>query len=86
MTWLYMVSTRKGGIYTGITNDLVRRIAEHRNGSPNASKYIKQYRFGQLIYAVEYPTRADAMRAERAVKGLSRQEKLDLATSTPLKQ
>jgi putative endonuclease len=62
-----------GTLYTGITTDLARRLAQHNAGA--ASKYTR----ARLPVSVAYSERADshgaALRRERAVKKLSRAAK-----------
>ena len=63
-------------LYTGVTNDLRRRVIEHRNGQ--GGKFTSKYRITKLVY---YECGADinaAIEREKQIKGGSRQSKLDL--------
>jgi predicted GIY-YIG superfamily endonuclease len=62
-----------GTLYTGITNDLARRIRQHNDGS--ASRYTRSRLPVKLIYDEPCPGRSQALKKEFAVKSLSRQEK-----------
>ena len=39
--YLYMIRTRRGALYTGITTDVDRRFAEHQAGGPKAARYLR---------------------------------------------
>ena len=63
-------------LYTGVTNDLRRRVIEHRNGQ--GGKFTSKYKITKLVY---YECGADinaAIEREKQIKGGSRQSKLDL--------
>ncbi len=77
MTWIvYVLRCRDGSLYTGITNDLARRLAAHRAG--RASAYTRSRRPVRLAYREGLPDRSAALRREAAIKRLRREEKLDL--------
>ena len=63
-------------LYTGVTNDLRRRVIEHRTGQ--GGKFTSKYKITKLVY---YECGADinaAIEREKQIKGGSRQSKLDL--------
>lgn len=64
-------------IYTGITTDLERRLAEHNDGKA-AAKYTRARRPVRLVYSKKYKDRSSASIAEAQIKKLSREEKLAL--------
>lgn len=72
---LYMVQTRLGHWYTGISPDPVRRFAEHQSGGPKAAKALKGKGPLTLIYQVPVGDRSQASRAEHWVKSLTRKQK-----------
>ncbi|UCG35119.1 MAG: GIY-YIG nuclease family protein [Candidatus Omnitrophota bacterium] len=77
MSWqTYIIQCRDKTLYTGITNDLSRRISDHNNG--NGCKYTKYRRPVKLIYYEEYPTKSEALKREAYIKGLTRAKKLNL--------
>ncbi|MEM1042038.1 MAG: GIY-YIG nuclease family protein [Bacteroidota bacterium] len=63
-------------LYTGVTNDLRRRLAEHRAGQ--GSSFTKRYNAHKLVYAESFRYVNDAIAREKQIKGGSRQKKLDL--------
>lgn len=77
MYYLYILKCADGTLYTGITVDLERRVAEH-NGSLLGAKYTRVRRPVELVYSQEFADRSLASKAERQVKLLSREEKLAL--------
>lgn len=74
-TWyVYILECSDGTFYTGITNDLKRRLYEHDYTSLGA-KYTRARRPVVLAYSKRYPDRSSAAKAEAAIKNLSRQKK-----------
>jgi putative endonuclease len=70
---VYIVECRDGSYYTGITNDLTRRVAEHNAGT--AARYTRSRRPVALRYHEPAADRAQALARECAVKLLTRREK-----------
>lgn len=80
-TWyLYILECRDGTLYTGITDDISRRIAQHNAG--NGAKYTRGRGPVKLVYQEECGTHSDASRREYAVHHMTRQEKLKLIEKT----
>lgn len=77
MYYLYLLECADKTLYTGITTDLKRRVAEHNN-SKLGSKYTAARRPVKLVYSKRYKSRALASQAEAGMKKLSRKEKLDI--------
>jgi putative endonuclease len=63
---VYLLSCADGTIYCGISNDLVRRLAAHRQGS--GAKYTRSRRPVTLLGSVPGLSQAEALRLELAVK------------------
>ena len=77
MTWqLYILRCGDGTLYTGITDDLPRRLKAHRSGK--GAKYTRGRGPLELVYREDCPDKSAALRREIAVKKLSRREKLSL--------
>lgn len=77
MSWqLYILRCGDGTLYTGITDDLPRRLQAHRSG--RGAKYTRGRGPLELVYREDCPDKSSALRREIAVKKLSRQEKLSL--------
>ena len=74
MTWtVYLARCQDGTLYTGITTDRERRLAEHNSGSGAA--YTRTRRPVSLVYWEIVSDRSSALRREHAIKRLSRVEK-----------
>jgi len=73
---VYVLRCRDGSLYTGITNDLARRLAAHRAGK--ASAYTRSRGPLRLVYREPVPDRIAALRREAAIKRLPREDKLAL--------
>ena len=72
--WLvYLLRCRDGSLYTGITNDLPKRLKAHTAG--RASKYTRSRLPVTLAYAEPQPTKSRALKREAAIKRLRRAEK-----------
>lgn len=77
--YTYILRCADGSLYTGWTNDLEKRIAAHNAGF--GGKYTRSHRPVTLVYYECFPTKAEAMRREYAIKQLSREEKEALITA-----
>ena len=65
--WVYiMASGRNGTIYTGHTDDLARRVQEHREGA--IPGYTRKHGCKTLVWAEWHETREGAFRRERRIK------------------
>tara|TARA_Y100001938_G_scaffold131804_1_gene189324 strand:- start:162 stop:422 length:261 start_codon:yes stop_codon:yes gene_type:complete len=73
--YMYVVECADGTLYTGITNNLERRINEH-NFSMRGAKYTRSRRPVKLLYTEGYETHSKAASAEWKFKKLKRSEKL----------
>ncbi len=74
MSWyVYILRCGDGTLYTGITDDIPRRLAAHRSGK--GAKYTRGRGPLKLAYAEEVPDKSAALRREAAIKKLSRAEK-----------
>jgi len=82
VTWyVYMLICRDETIYTGVTTDPKKRLAEHNSGV-NGAKYTRSRRPVSMVYLEEVPSRSDAASREYRLKRLSRQQKLRLIQSS----
>lgn len=74
--WVYLVQCADGAVYTGISTDVKRRVAEHNSGK--GSKSVRGRRPVKLLYSEKSPNRSQAQKREAAIKRLSRPQKLTL--------
>ncbi len=70
---LYVLKCSDNTLYTGITNDLPRRITLHNNGT--ASRYTRSRLPVTLLFSEPCRGRSSALKKEYAMKQLSRKEK-----------
>ena len=77
MVWyVYLLRCGDGSLYTGVTNDLSRRLAAHQAG--RGAKYTRSRLPVELVYQEMLPDRSAALRREAAIKRLPRTGKLAL--------
>jgi|GEM_PF-1098141 len=76
MFYVYILKTDKDTLYTGQTNNLEARLRIHRNGK--GSKYIRTFKYFELVYAEKALTLSLALKREREIKAWPRVKKLEL--------
>ena len=75
--WVYILTNKpRSTLYVGVTNDLVRRIHEHREGLIGG--FTKQYGLKMLVYFEQSDTPGNAIQREKNIKHWPRQWKLNL--------
>lgn len=74
---VYILTNRYNGtLYIGVTNDLIKRIGQHRQGF--AEGFSKKYGLKQLVYFEQYEDMATAILREKQLKAGSRAKKIAL--------
>lgn len=75
MTWyLYLIECTDGSLYTGITTDVERRFQEHLDGK--GARYTRSHKPVRLVASCLVGSRAEALRAELALKRLPKSRKI----------
>jgi putative endonuclease len=75
--FVYILASRyRGTMYVGITNDLSRRIGEHRSGA--VPGFTKTYKVHRLVYCEAYGSILEARERERVLKRWRRDWKFEL--------
>ena len=78
--FVYILTDRyKGTLYVGVTNDLARRISEHK--AQMVRGFTKTYGLDQLVYCEEFESILDARARERVLKRWRRDWKINLIES-----
>jgi len=78
--WVYILKSRpRGTLYVGMTNDLVRRLYQHREGL--ADGFTKEHGVKMLVYYEQHATAIGAIQREKNIKHWSRKWKIDLICS-----
>ncbi len=76
MWCVYIIETKDGKFYTGITKDIERRIKEHIKGK--GSRFMRVFGFKKLLYQYQLLTRAEALKREVQIKSWPKIKKLAL--------
>lgn len=77
MYFVYILKCADNTLYTGVTNDLQKRLEAH-NFNDTGAKYTRGRRPVRLVYKQKFKDKSEAMRAEIRIKKLTRDEKLVL--------
>ena len=78
---VYILQCADDTLYTGITNDLEKRLQQHNGELKNGAKYTRGRQPVTLVYTEASSSRSEASKREYAIKRLSRSEKDALITS-----
>jgi putative endonuclease len=77
---VYILASRSRTLYTGITNNVERRLTEHREGK--VPGFTTQYRTHRLVHFEQYDDPARAIAREKEIKGWRREKKVALIERT----
>ncbi len=77
--YVYIMSNRSGTLYIGVTNDLTRRVHQHK--TKQIEGFTKKYHLTQLIYYEAGEDIREAIAREKQLKGWRREKKLALIKS-----
>ena len=72
---VYILECLNGSLYTGITNDVEKRMKAHSTGK--GSKYVRANGFGRLVATKQFSNKSDALKTEYYIKQLSRNDKIN---------
>jgi putative endonuclease len=78
--FVYILFSRSRRIYVGVTNDLLRRVWEHKTGM--IPGFTCKYNINGLAYFESFNDPADAIRREKQIKSYARVKKLALVSSS----
>ena len=79
MYFVYILKCKDGTLYTGITTDLVRRLAEHKSGK--GAKFTRARKAGRIVYSERKRNRSTASKREAEIKSMTRGQKLELVSA-----
>ena len=75
--YVYILANKRNGtLYVGITNNLIRRISEHK--SKLIKGFTSKYNVNKLVYCEVYDDSYNAINREKQIKGGSRNKKIEL--------
>jgi putative endonuclease len=79
--YVYILASKQNGtLYIGVTNDLVRRVYEHKEGL--AAGFTKKYDVKMLVYFEQHAEAATAIQREKTMKEWPRQWKINQIETT----
>jgi putative endonuclease len=74
--WVYILSSKSRRIYTGVTNDIERRVLEHKEG--RLEGFTRRYRINRLVYLERYHYVRNAIAREKEIKSFDRAKRVAL--------
>ena len=77
--YVYIMTNNSGTLYTGVTNDLERRTAEHKEHLLRG--FTDRYKINRLLYYEVFQDVSAAIAREKQIKAWRRSKKLDLVVS-----
>lgn len=77
--YTYIMASRSRVLHAGVTNDLARRVNEHKQGL--IAGFTSKYRVTRLVYFEEFADIRDAIAREKQIKGWRRSRKISLIES-----
>ena len=77
--YVYIFANQSGSLYTGVTNDLFKRLWQHRFA--HGSAFTSKYKVGKLLWFEESDDISAALTREKQIKNWKRQWKIDLIDS-----
>ena len=77
--YVYILSSLRGTLYVGVTNDIARRIHQHRQHKTKG--FTQRYKTTRLVYCEQADTALQAIEREKQIKRWRRQKKVALIES-----
>jgi putative endonuclease len=77
--WVYIVGSQTGTLYVGMTNNIERRMREHKSGEVEG--FASKYRCNRLVYWESFDEVQRAINREKQLKGWTRAKKIGLLES-----
>ena len=75
---IYILECRDGSLYCGITNNLEKRLKQHKGEIKGGAKYTRSHWPCKLVYKEKSASRSEALQREIVIKKMSRDEKQTL--------
>ena len=77
--WVYIMASKSRRIYTGVTNDIERRVKEHKEGLIEG--FTQRYKINRLVYRERFHYIDNAITREKEIKGWDRTRRVALIES-----
>jgi putative endonuclease len=74
--WVYLMASKSGVLYVGMTNDLERRVLEHKEKLTTG--FTADYNVNRLVWHEEFREVQDAIETEKRIKNWRREKKVKL--------
>ena len=74
--FVYILASKSRRIYTGVTNNLLRRILQHKRGEIEG--FTQRYKINRLVYYEQFQYVENAIHREKVIKGWLREKKIAL--------
>jgi putative endonuclease len=78
--YVYIITNKSGTLYTGVTNNIEKRIYEHKNKMVEG--FTKKYNINRLLYFETFSDVYSAIAREKTIKGWLRKKKIELVKKT----
>lgn len=78
---VYIIQTETGQLYTGITNDLKKRLEAHSKERKGGARFFRISGPKEVLFRESHPNRSEASKRESMIKKMSRAEKLEMITA-----
>lgn len=75
---VYIIQTENGQLYTGITNDLKKRLEAHCKERKGGARFFCISSPKEILFRESHPNRSEASKRESMIKKMSRSEKMEL--------
>ena len=75
MWYVYLIRTKMGHLYTGITQDVLRRVKEHQKEGGKGAKYLKGKKPLKLVFHKKIGSRSKALKTEAQIKKWPKKKK-----------
>lgn len=72
---VYILRTSKNTLYTGITNNLNKRLQEHKSKGKKSAKYMRSFDSFELVYTEKLKNKSKALKREAEIKKLTKFKK-----------
>ncbi len=79
--YVYMIQTKNGELYTGITTNVERRLKEHQTQDKKTAKYLRGKGPLRLVFKQPVGTKGQALKKELALKKLNKTQKMEIVIS-----
>ncbi|MBW1679021.1 MAG: GIY-YIG nuclease family protein [Deltaproteobacteria bacterium] len=73
--YLYMIRCHDGALYTGISNDVIRRFEKHQEMGKQGAKYLRGRGPLKLVFQKKIGSKSSALKMEQKIKNLSKSQK-----------